>query len=133
VVAGERNPSKVPVMVSCFPDSVAVSEPDPATVDIIVTSIGTGDSRALYVSPAGVFCAEAAGPMHAAPNEKIAPHSNVVVNLRRIPIVFFNERVLFLETSISILRRSYAGCGVTSSVYHHPSEQLSNRAIASRV
>ena len=51
VVAGERNPSNVPVRVSCLPASTAVSEPDPAMVDIIVTSMGTGDSRALNVSP----------------------------------------------------------------------------------
>ena len=122
-------------MVSCFPESVAVIEPDPATVDIIVTSIGTGDNRALNVSPADVFCAEAVRPVDADIKHKIVAHKSTVMILRRIAIVFSNARTLFLETSISILRRSYAGCVVTSSVYLREGilKELRNQTIASRV
>jgi hypothetical protein len=135
VVAGERKPSNVPVMLSCFPESVAVIEPDPATVDIIVTSIGTGDNRALNVSPADVFCAEAVRPADADIKHKLAAHKSTVMILRRIAIVFSNARTLFMETSISILRRSYAGCVVTSSVYLREGilKELRNQTIASRV
>ena len=110
-------------------------EPDPATVDIIVTSIGTGDNRALYVSPADVFCAEAVRPADADIKHKMAAHKSTVMILRRNVIVFSNTRTVFLETSISILRRSYAGCVATSSVYLREGilKELRNQAIASRV
>jgi hypothetical protein len=135
VVAGERKPSNVPVMLSRFPESVTVIEPDPATVDIIVTSIGTGDNRALNVSPADVFCAEAVRPADADIKHKMAAHKSAAMILRRNAIVFSNARILFLETSISILRRSYAGCVVTSSVYLREGilKELRNQTIASRV
>jgi hypothetical protein len=123
------------MMVSCFPESVAVIEPDPATVDIIVTSIGTGDNRALNVSPADVFCAGAVRPGDADIKHKIVAHRSAAMILRRNAIVFSNARTLFLETSISILRRSYAGCAVTSSVYLREGilKELRNQTIASRV
>jgi hypothetical protein len=62
-------------------------------------------------------------------------HKSTVMILRRIAIVFSNARTLFLETSISILRRSYAGCVVTSSVYLRQGilKELRNQTIASRV
>jgi hypothetical protein len=66
-------------------------------VDIIVTSMGTGDSRALNVSPAGVFWALAICPMDAGPNHRIAAHSEANVNVRRIAVVSFNAQALFLE------------------------------------
>jgi hypothetical protein len=84
-------------MVSCLPASVAVIEPDPAMVDIIVTSIGTGDSRALNVSPAGGFWAAAACPIPAGPNHRIAAHSKIDMNLRRFAVNFFNAQTPFLE------------------------------------
>src|SRR5688572_4018894 len=43
-LAGERSPSKVPVMDSFEPVSVAVTEPEPTTLPTIVASSGTGDS-----------------------------------------------------------------------------------------
>jgi len=69
-----------------------VSEPDPAMVDIIVASMGTGDSRALNVSPAGVFCAPAVCPI-----QRIAAHTKIAVNVTRFAVVFFNAQTLFLE------------------------------------
>jgi hypothetical protein len=84
-------------MVSCLPASTAVIEPDPATVDIIVASMGTGDSRALNDSPFGVFCAPAACPIHANPNHRITAPSKSAVNLRRLVVSFFNAQTLFLE------------------------------------
>src|SRR5882762_6087934 len=84
-------------MVSCLPASTAVIEPDPATVDIIVTSMGTGESRPLNVSAAGEFCAAAGDPIHVVPNERIAAHSKVAVNPPRIPVFFFKTQARFLE------------------------------------
>src|SRR6202049_3642477 len=81
-------------MVSCLPASVAVSEPDPATVDIMVKSMGTGDSRALNVSAAGTFCAPAVCPTHAVPNNRIAAHSKNAVKVRRVDVVFFNAQAM---------------------------------------
>jgi hypothetical protein len=61
-------------------------------VDIIVASMGTGDSRALNVSPAGAFCAPAARPM-----QKIAAHNKIAVNRRRFAVSFLNAQTLFLK------------------------------------
>src|SRR6185295_2081878 len=49
IVAGDFKPSNVPVTASLVPVSVAETDPEPATVACIDTSIGTGDSRARYV------------------------------------------------------------------------------------
>src|SRR5579872_6972017 len=48
-VAGDRSPSNDPVIVSLLPASTADTVPDPATVACIAKSIGTVDSRPLYV------------------------------------------------------------------------------------
>jgi hypothetical protein len=61
-------------------------------VDIIVASMGTGDSRALNVSPAGGFCAQAALPI-----ERIPAHSKSAVNASRFAVVFFNVPFQFLK------------------------------------
>ncbi len=91
------------MIVSCFAESVAVIEPDPATVDIIVASMGTGDSRALNVSPADVFCAEAVRNSGRADiKDKIAAHKNTAMILRRSAIIFSKARIPFLEMSIAI-------------------------------
>jgi hypothetical protein len=66
-------------------------------MDIIVTSMGTGDRRALNVSPAGVFWALATGPMDAGPKHRIAAHSKAAVDVRRIAVVTFNAQALLLE------------------------------------
>src|SRR6185436_1057869 len=68
VVAGDLRPSKVPVTDSFAPVSVAVAEPNPATVFRIPPSIGTVASRTLKRSG---FCDEpgeaiASNPAHAA-------------------------------------------------------------------
>ena len=51
MLAGERSPSKEPVMVSLAPESTAVADPMPASEGRVRASAGTADSRALYVSP----------------------------------------------------------------------------------
>jgi hypothetical protein len=78
VVAGERSPSKVPSIESFVPASVAVTEPEPATVAAIVASIGTGDSLALYVLP---LCAKTESP-----SDSIAAPIAAAVNPRVIDI-----------------------------------------------
>src|SRR6266550_5120635 len=57
MVAGERSPSKVPVIASLVPVNTAETEPAPATVACMATSIGTGHNLALNVLD---DCAEAA-------------------------------------------------------------------------
>jgi hypothetical protein len=49
VVAGPRNPSNLPMIISFDPVRTAVSEPDPVTLAFIAASIATGASRALNV------------------------------------------------------------------------------------
>jgi hypothetical protein len=61
-------------------------------VDIIVASMGTGDSLALNVSPAGGFWAAAACPI-----QRIAAHSKLAVNRRRFAVSFLNAQTLFLK------------------------------------
>jgi len=46
-VAGDRNPSNLPVTVSIDPLRTAIAEPVPAIVLRMATSIGTGASRTL--------------------------------------------------------------------------------------
>jgi hypothetical protein len=68
--------------------------------DIIVTSIGTGDSRALNVSAADVFCAAALRRACANPKQKINAQSRAAIHLRRIVIIFLsNARALLLENA----------------------------------
>src|SRR5258706_9313242 len=66
-VAGDLRPLKVPLTVSLLPTSIAVRFPDPATFACMAISIGTGESRALYISP---FCAALAGRANRAPPAK---------------------------------------------------------------
>src|SRR5688572_12098628 len=47
-VAGVLSPVNVPLIVSVEPLSVAVADPDPAIVDCMAISSGTGTSRARY-------------------------------------------------------------------------------------
>src|SRR4051812_7385701 len=66
MVAGDLRPSNVPLIVSLFPESSAVTEPRPATVLAMAVVIGTGDRRALKVF---VLCARrrpAGAALHAA-------------------------------------------------------------------
>src|SRR5712664_1653998 len=49
MVAGERSPSNVPVIASFVPVNTAETDPVPATVACMPTSIGTGDNLALKV------------------------------------------------------------------------------------
>src|SRR2546425_9592331 len=49
IVAGDFNPSNVPVMVSLLSARTAVAHPEPVMFAIIAMSTGTGARRALYV------------------------------------------------------------------------------------
>src|SRR6185295_3621675 len=49
IVAGDRSPSKVPLIDSFEPVSTAETDPAPATVACMAMSMGTGDNRALNV------------------------------------------------------------------------------------
>jgi hypothetical protein len=112
VVAGERSPSNVPESVSVLPDSTAVSEPDPAIRDIIVTSMGTGDSRPLNVSLFAAVWAAAANPIHRA-----TAQSKTAASAPRFVANFINPLLCPWKLLVPApsLRESYAGCSPGSS------------------
>src|SRR6266550_5605141 len=63
MVAGERSPSNVPVIASFVPVNTADTDPVPATVACMATSMGTADNLALNVL---VDCAEITPALSAA-------------------------------------------------------------------
>ena len=91
-------------MVTCLPASTAVSEPDPATVDIMVTSMGTGVRRALNVSLLDAFCGLAA-----CANSRTAVPMNIpgIAHPRLIVMDFLSTQTLQSKFSVSIISAGF--------------------------